>query len=228
VYRPDDLLVYVDAVSDRQAEVFAAYFRDATGVTPEPLCPWTLLIQQGRDPGAWPLFSFSRQVEADRTAHDAGCDFLTWLWYQAETLPDRVDAGAEGHIGVMLEGPLTLVMEGGGTHVTRLAKGNPVGSVEALACLQAGKKLRKAKLSFVKGERIWTFNFDAETFAVSGLRYGYPEVLFDARARFAYDMEQTETVARMIRALFTQFVKRIEAADAVLMRDWVDSRNFAI
>lgn len=225
---PEGTRLFATCSSDAQADVLVSFLREATGVTAMPWSARGLLCLCGRDPKGWPAMTFSGQVDADRTAHHAGCDFLTWLWYQSETFCGRVNAGPSGFIGILLEGPLTLVMEGGGTHVTRLAKGNPVGSVEAKSCLQAGKKLLKAKLTFVRGEHIWSFFFDAETFAVSGLRYAYPEGLLDARSRFEYDMDQTEKVARMIHGLFSQFINRIEAADAVLMRDWVDARNVSI
>jgi hypothetical protein len=148
--RPDDSRLYVEALSERQVDVFVSYFREATGLVPIAWSADTLLRLWGTDFREWPEMSFSRLVDSERTTHCAGCDFLTWLWYKAESCPDCVPCGPKhGSIGVMLEGPLTLVMEGGGTHVTRLSRGNPVCSAEAKACLQAGKKLKQAEVSEV-------------------------------------------------------------------------------
>ncbi len=45
----------------------------------------------------------------------------------------------------------------------------PQRSAEAKAALSVGKKLKKAKITLIRGEHIWSGTFDADNFTFSGL-----------------------------------------------------------
>jgi len=232
VHRPGQGEVYAETLAEKQVDVFVSYLREAIGFTPELMTPESLAIRLGRtDSREWYPASYSDEVEPERVSPLAGHDFMTWLWFEAETHPDKVRLDDGGHVGLMLEGPLTLVMEGGGAHETSLRKGNPLASAEAKACLLAGKKLRKATINLVAGDKVWRFGFDGETFAVRGLKLIAAEGgASDPVSRFQDRMLQVEMVKDLLLGLYTRFVK--ERADSkrwektmLAMREWVRERN---
>lgn len=231
VHRPGQGELYAETLSEKQVDVFTIYLREAIGFTPEVMMPETLALRLGRsDPREWMPTSFSEDVDAERVSPLAGHDFMTWLWFMAETHPDKVPLADGGKVGVMLEGPLTLVMEGGGAHETSLRKGNPLVSAEAKACLAAGKKLRKATVNLVAGEQVWRFGFDAESFAVRGLKPAASEGASDPVGRFQDRMVQVETVKDLLLGLYGAFLKvRASGPDweatVKEMRTWIRDRN---
>jgi hypothetical protein len=230
-HRPGDSLLFAETLAEKQVDVFTSYLREALGFPPEVLTPETLALQVGRsDSREWPPCSYSPEVEPDRTSPLAGHDFMTWLWHMSERDPDNVPAGKEGKVGVLIEGPLTLVMEGGGAHEISLRKGNPTQSAEVKACLQAGKKLRKATITLVRGEVMWRMTLDGETLAIRSLKPVVPEGNLDFVSRFQDRMQQVETVSRVLIGLFTSFVEERRDGDkwksrVKAMQDWVEARN---
>jgi len=233
IHRPGDDLLFAETLAEKQVDVFVSYLREAFGFPPQVLTPESLALSLGRtDSREWMPCSFSPEVEADRTSPMAGHDFMTWLWYQSETRPDAVPAGKEGTAGVLVEGPLTLVMEGGGAHEISLRKGNPTQSAEVKACLLAGKKLRKATVTLVRGETTWRMTLDGETLAVRSLKPVAPENNLDFISRFQDRMQQVEIVSRLLMGLYGAFVEERRSREAWAsrvkeMREWVESRNVA-
>lgn len=232
-HRPGDGLLFAETLAEKQVDVFMSYLRDALGFPAQVLTPETLALQIGHsDSREWPPCSYSAEVEADRTSPLAGHDFMTWLWHRSELDPDHVPAGAEGHAGVLIEGPLTLVMEGGGAHEISLRKGNPTRSAEAKACLLAGKKLRKASVTLTRGEATWKMTLDGETLAIRGLKPMMTEGSLDFISRFQDRMQQVETVSRLLMGLFEAFVEERRNPDTwkprvTAMREWAQARNVA-
>ncbi len=233
VHRQTDSLLFAETLADKQVDVFVSYFREACGFAPIPLSPEALAKQLTHsDPESWPPCSFSADVEASRTSPLVGHDFMTWLWYQAELHPDHVPAGKEGEVGVMLEGPLTLVMEGGGAHELSLRKGNPTQSAEAKSGLLAGKKLRRATLNVVKGETVWRLTLDGETLAVRSFKpvMAESETPMDPASRFSDRMIQVEVISGLICGMFESFCKERVDPEAwnkrvKAMQNWIEERN---
>lgn len=232
-HRPGDGLLFAETLAEKQVDVFVSYLRDALGFPPQLLTPETLALRIGHcDSREWSPCSYSPEVDPDRASPLAGHDFMTWLWHRSELDPDRVPAGKEGHAGVLIEGPLTLVMEGGGAHEISLRKGNPTQSAEAKACLLAGKKLRKAAVTLTRGEATWKMTMDGETLAVRGLKPMLGEGTLDAVSRFQDRMQQVETVSRLWLGLYEAFVEERRDPEAwkarvKAMREWVQDRNVA-
>lgn len=233
VHRRGDEWVYAETLAEKQVDTFTSYLREAIGFPPQVLTPESLALSAGRtDSRDWPPCSFSKDVEAQRTSDQPGHDFMTWLWYQSETHPDRVPAGQAGTIGVLVEGPLTLVMEGGGAHEISLRKGNPTKSAEAKACLLAGKKLRRATVHLVRGEQVWKLTLDGETLAVRGLKPIVPENALDMVSQFQDRVRQVELVGELIRGLYTSFVEERKSRDlwgkrVQEMQTWITERTVA-
>lgn len=215
VHRPGDGYLFSESLAEKQVDIFTSYLREALGFPPQVITPesWAMHSQHS-DPNQWNPCSFSEEVEPERTSPLPGHDFMTWLWYQSETHTDKVPAGKEGHIGVLIEGPLTLVMEGGGAHEITLRKGNPTQSSEAKACLLAGKKLRKATVNLVRGEQVWRMTLDGETLAIRSLKPLVPEGNLDYVSRFQDRMLQVELVGQLLRGLYDSFVEERKAPEA--------------
>jgi hypothetical protein len=233
VHRLGDGMLYAETLAEKQVDVFTSYLREAIGFPPQVITPESLALELGRsDPRQWAPCSFSKDVEADRTSHEVGHDFMTWLWYQSEMNPDQVPAGKEGTIGVLLEGPLTLVMEGGGAHEITLRKGNPTKSAEARACLLAGKKLRRATVHLVRGEQVWKLTLDGETLAVRGLKPIAPENALDFVSQFQDRVRQVELVGDLLKGLFAAFVEERKSRElwgqrVASMQTWASERTVA-
>ena len=233
IHRPDDGTLYAETLAEKQVDTFTSYLREAIGFPPQVITPESLAISLGRtDPKEWVPCSYSANVDADRTSDLAGHDFMTWLWYQSETHPDHVPAGPEGEVGVLLEGPLTMVMEGGGAHEITLRKGNPTKSAEAKACLKAGKKLRKATVNLVRGEQVWKFALDGETLSVRSLKLIGPENPLDSVSLFQDRARQVEVVGDLLKGLYGAFVEERKSKDAwgkrvTSMQNWISDRSVA-
>lgn len=77
-----------------------------------------------------------------------GREFLTWLWFQAESKADRfkLPGGEKGHYWVddrvVLESPQSKA------HVNSLRGGIPSESAEAAAALETGKTVREMKIGW--------------------------------------------------------------------------------
>ena len=98
--------------------------------------------------------------------------------------------------------------EGAGAHETILRKGVPTASPEAGACLRAGKKLTKAKVSMTFADQaVWEFQIDADTFAFRSMKVpeNDDEVL-DPISRFQDRMIKVEQVVDGWYALYDVFV----------------------
>ena len=233
VHRPGDSLLFAETLAEKQVDVFTSYLREALGFPPQVATPETLALQLGKtDSREWAPCSFSPEVEPDRTSPLAGHEFMTWLWFQSERNPDKVPAGPEGTAGVLVEGPLTLVMEGGGAHELALRKGNPTLSAEAKAGLLAGKKLRKATVTLTRGDAVWRMTLDGETLAVRSFKPVVAENNLDFISRFQDRMRQVEMVARLLTGLYGAFVEERRAGDRWKARvkeiqAWVEARNVA-
>jgi hypothetical protein len=158
----------------------------------------------------------------------AGREFLMWLWYCSEKRGGLVNIPEVGEIAYMVEGPLTFVMEGKGAHEITLKKGEPMLSAEARTALLSGKKLKKAKLKFVRGEEEWSFTFDADEFIFRSLKLPQTET-YDRVGKFQERMVLLETLRESLFHLFREFVKERNSSAAwketkAAMRKWVADR----
>ena len=158
----------------------------------------------------------------------AGREFLMWLWYCSEKRGGLANIPDVGEIAYLVEGPLTFVMEGKGAHEITLRKGEPMLSAEARTALLSGKKLKKAKVQFVRGEEAWAFTFDADEFIFRSLKLPQTEA-FDRVGKFQERMVLLEIFRQSFFHLFREFVKERNAASdwketKMAMRKWVAER----
>jgi hypothetical protein len=223
--------LFTDAVSEKAADALVIHFRHAQQITLEPLGPAELALG-GRtqfDVTGLPPRSFSHLVEDKVVSGEIGHDFLTWLWFMAETAPEELEVEGHGPVGLLVEGPLTFAMEGSGAHQTTLRKGNPPVSTEARSALQGGKKLAKCRLSIAKGDEIWCGNFDGETMVMRGMSLPKCEEDLDPTSTFQMRVRKLDEYREIMTGLYRLFLQRRITpewqTEVEHMRDWVAERN---
>ncbi len=224
---------YAEALSEKQQDAFALAFRQATGSNALPLSPEVAALSlkavnvRDLDP-----VCFAPDGTSAPAAPGIGLDFLTWLWFFCETEQGRLPAGAGGQgepYFLMIEGPLTFVVEGEGAHEAVLRKGMPLLSAEAKTALMHGKKLRRAKLTLARGDSQWSAAVDGLDFAFRSLKLPKIDAADAAnhlQERFRLLHEFSDTFYRA----FERFLDlRREAAawerTCTAMRAWIAGRH---
>jgi hypothetical protein len=207
VYDGRRRMVYTTATSDNQLDVFTANWMKTTGVDVVAVDASTAaLFQKQIRVQEWSGTSFSPEVGDESMENTPGEDFLTWLWFRAET-GGGIFKDAEGEeFAVQLEGPLLMERKGEGTHETALRKGLPTISDEAKSALLAGKKLARAKVTIVRGGEQWSFGFDAHTFVFRGVKFPEAKEALDADSLFQNRMFNIDALRHMMLHLFDIFV----------------------
>ncbi len=222
-------MIYASATSEKQVDAFVLSLLQTTGCSAAAADPETLAERtEGVDVQYWAPASFSGELEDKMVDGTAGREFLMWLWYCSEKRSGLAEVPDVGEIAFMVEGPLTFVMEGNGAHEITLRKGDPMLSAEARTALLSGKKLKKAKLQFVRGEEVWAFTFDADEFIFRSLKLPQTEN-FDRIGKFQERMVFLETFRQTFFFLFREFVKERNDEKAwkklkTEMRQWVAER----
>lgn len=212
-------MVYATATSEKQLDAFVLSLMQTSGVMAQVADPENMAAKTaGIDVHNWPPTSFSAELEDGMVDGTAGREFLMWLWYCSEKRGGLANIPDVGEIAYMVEGPLTFVMEGKGAHEISLKKGEPMLSAEAKTSLLSGKKLKKAKVQFVRGEEAWAFTFDADEFVFRSLKLPQTET-FDRVGKFQERMVLLETFREIFFHLFGEFVKERDAA-----KDWKDTK----
>ena len=183
-----------------------------------------------------PNLKFTSEKDADDEPMP-GRDFLTWLWYCAEKDPAICRSDAFGEVTIAVLGPLTFAFSpakakdpelcGAGESVVK--KGNPLSSAEAKAALQVGKKLRKAKIILARGDaEKWTFTFDADTFAFTGLALPEGEEM-ERNARLEERVMFLNLLHQFIEEYFRLFVTAVQpgklASTEKKIRQWAEERD---
>jgi hypothetical protein len=227
VYDQNDQVAYASATSDKQLDALVLHFRSTTGVTLVPIEPATAALQRGGvHLSELTPTCFVPQFEYAGAPDTVGQDFLTWLWYGSES--GDLNAALPDECGVIIEGPLTFVFEGGGAHETTLRKGSPMVATEAKAALMAGKKLRRAVFTMAQGDTAWTMTLDADTFIFRGLKLPKGEAM-DPVGKFEERMMALRVLRESFLNLFDHFLAlrtRPDAWEQTLadVYKWVEQR----
>jgi len=126
-----------------------------------------------------------------------GPEFLTWLWWRAETEPAfRHPDGTE--VFLHFDEYLEFRGERAAARRTVLRAGVPAASREARAALRSGKALASARILLARGEEEVRFTLRAEELDVSSLRLPAPEgetreerlvACLEAQERFLSDLD---------------------------------------
>ena len=222
-------ILYASATSEKQLDAFVLSLMQTTGCSAQVADPEAIAAKvETVDVHNWTPASFSEDLEDGMVDGTAGREFLMWLWYCSEKRGGLATIPDVGEIAFMVEGPLTFVMEGKGAHEITLRKGEPMLSAEARTALLTGKKLKKAKVQFVRGEEVWAFTFDADEFIFRSLKLPQTET-YDRVGKFQERMVLLETFRQSFFHLFCEFVKERESFTQWSktkddMRQWVAER----
>ncbi len=207
VHLPESHDVYAEATSEKQMDALEIGFREAQAFGLIPATPQNAAAKRlhidVRDIAA---SSFSPDCEDDAADNNIGQDFLTWMWFYSETRGGIIKLPSGGDFAIMLEGPLTFVLEGQGAHETVLRRGSPEISVEAKIALLSGKKLRKARLLLARGNDTWQVTLDADQFVFRGLKLPEAEKL-DPISRFQERMTSLSTFTTAFLEIYDRFIK---------------------
>lgn len=96
-----------------------------------------------------------------------GREFLLWLWFESELLDATVSTRAHGSFGLWLEKRLLL---SAGKQSTRITAPSPGLGREAKEALLAGQLPESAGVRIARDEDETGFQFNAERFAIAGLK----------------------------------------------------------
>ncbi|NNJ71092.1 MAG: recombination-associated protein RdgC, partial [Kiritimatiellales bacterium] len=229
VFNERSRMIYATATSEKQLDAFVLSLMQTTGVMAEVADPENMAAKtESIDVHQWPPVSFSNELEDGMVDGTAGREFLMWLWYSSEKRGGLANIPEVGEIAYMVEGPLTFLMEGKGAHEITLKKGEPMLSAEARTALLSGKKLKKAKVQFARGEEVWAFTFDADEFIFRNLKLPQTEA-FDRVGKFQERMVLLELFRQSFFHLYSEFVKERNASKTwketkQAMRKWVAER----
>lgn len=230
IYDAPGRLLYTTALSYKQLDAFQVGFSQTLGFGGVPVLPETASLQRRKKSiKDWAPCSFAPEVEDEEVSHDPGLDFLTWLWFVSEGRGGMVKLDQLGDWAVLLEGPLTFVMEGAGAHEMVVRRGEPRVSAEAKAALLSGKKLRRAKLTLARGDQAWSCTFEGPTFTFRGLKLPDGEKL-DAASKFQERMDQLGLFREALLSLFVRFcAERDDAktwkATVADLQKWISTRK---
>jgi hypothetical protein len=199
-------VMYLGTGSPSQVDNFLAFFLKTFEAEPMQLNVDEMMFRLFQKDGVdLPQLSFTDAFIEEE--HTPARDFLTWLWYFSEEESGRISLEQYGDFELMIDGPLTLAFaaEGKGATETTIKKGSPLKSAEAKAALEVGKKLRKAKLVFCRGEDIWSGTFDADKFSFSGVQLPEGEEM-EANSRFAERIQFLHIFQIALQEYFKKFV----------------------
>ncbi len=229
----DGMTIYVASASTGQLEGFIDEFKKTTDIEPYALTPELICMDDfGTDADQLPRLNFSRKLNDEYACHGTiGQDFLTWLLYLSEAEGGLIQTSEElgGEFGFGIDGPLLFVADGKGALESVIRKGLPTQSAEAQAALDVGKKLKQAKMIFGRGEDMWTFTFDAETFAIRSLKLPQGEKL-DKESEFQERMINISIINDVIRFLFQRFVQILQSPEKTKdltkqIKHWLEERT---
>ena len=229
VFDEEKQIIYANALSITQMDLLNSYFTQTLGFAAHPVLPDTTAeLRKHTDVRDWQPASFSPKVDDSEMDITPGQDFLTWLWFAAESQNGMFNLPESGSIGVLIQGPLTFVHEGNGAHETSLKKGEPIVSAEAKTCLLSGKKLQIAKLVFSSGEDIWETTFNADQFTFRSMKLPETDAA-DPISKFQDRMlllQQFQTTFFELYDTFLDLRKSGSWNDTKnQMREWVDKRK---
>ena len=171
----------------------------------------------------WVLFHSllcTPEDNGDFVVNDPGLDFLTWLFWRFQTgkgsfeLPGAGAPTAE----IVLDGPVSLVLEAQGAFHTSLSHGTPLLSREFKTALLGGKKISSVKMLLTIGGETWTAGVSAPSFAFTGIKLPPTDKNRDPNATFLDRMRLLQQLSDSFFALYGAFLA-VRADAAAWRRD---------
>lgn len=226
IYDPSDRSLYIGATSTKQIDELIGFLSDTLRTKPPvQMTAEEIMVRAKRDVRDYKPIPF---FDTEDSENALARDFLTWLWFYSETQGGDLDIEGMGTFATMIDGPLTFAAEGKGSFETVVKNGNPLRSAEARAALNVGKKLKKAKVLFARGNEIWVCSLDADKFTFNSVALPEGEEM-DLGSRFAERVQYISMFQQLIRAYVVKFLEdtqgeRREAVTSAI-RDWAENRE---
>jgi recombination associated protein RdgC len=162
-----------------------------------------------------------------------GEEFLTWLWWRAETGRGEYDLGGGRIVGIALEAPLVLRAageDGAGKRPEQVLRyGEPLRGAEAAAALKRGKLLSRARLVVGDGGDTWNATFDAASFSLRSIVTPEPDSDVAPDEHAASRIRAFGELPRLLDAVFEQFLSERLSPDFRTktlrsMRAWIRAK----
>ncbi len=99
-----------------------------------------------------------------------GREFLTWLWYRSDLQEGLFALGDAAPIELFLTDRIALAAAGQGAEKVSVKAEDPGLTPEARVALRQGKKVEKACIRIVRGQREWVANVAGDSLAVAGAK----------------------------------------------------------
>jgi hypothetical protein len=126
-----------------------------------------------------------------------GREFLTWLWLESESRPEKV--------GLVLAESIDLDDDAVDEMRTGLRRGFPSQSLEARAALLAGKKVASARWILARDDREWNFTLKGQSLALSGVRLPRGQSA-DPYERLDHWLDSVEGLSGALDELYRDFL----------------------
>ncbi len=161
-----------------------------------------------------------------------GEEFLTWLWWRAESGRGEYELDGKQVVGIALDAPLVLRSgnedEEGRREEQVLRNGRPLGGPEAAAALRRGKKLARARIVVARAGREWTGTLDGESMSLRSVAVPTGEESDEASPTLDH-LAAFEEIADVLDGVYAQFLEeRLAPAfrDGGLraLRAWVSAK----
>ena len=152
-----------------------------------------------------------------------GQEFLTWLWYKSDALPDSFCDTANIPFQLFMEHRVVVQGGEGDQLETASVSGALSPLLEARFGLATGKKVTRASLRLEQNGLSWRLALKAEDFSVNGLKgpkTEHGDVDDDPDALLLERIYHMERCMALLDALYSDFLR------LRLSRQWMDeSRN---
>ena len=132
-------------------------------------------------------------------------ELLMWLWFETDRGGARFFID-ESPVEVTFDDAMVLEASLAETEQSKPKGGAPSQSPEAYMARQFGKRVSRAKLMLVKGDREWVFTFTAQSFTKSGVKL--PALTTrEEDSRLAERMMLIEELDATWAAIYKQFLE---------------------
>jgi hypothetical protein len=165
-----------------------------------------------------------------------GREFLTWLWYTAETSREAMRLTAAGQayeFDLWIDDKVVLESGGGVAQQHAMKGGDPSQSREASAALATGKTVRELKIGLNdKGLGEFTASLNADDLSPRGLKLPNPEsgTAPSDELPLATRLRRMDTFLALLDGLFARFLEE-RTSDAwekdglTAIRAWIKKRQ---
>ncbi|MEO0479963.1 MAG: hypothetical protein AAF196_10815 [Planctomycetota bacterium] len=107
----------------------------------------------------------------DEASHGfLGEEFLTWLWFRAETSGGELPLGDGKTVGFTIDDLIEFAPLDEDETQSAVKRGSPTKSAVARAALKSGRRLRKARLILAVEDRVYSATVDGPTLSFSSVK----------------------------------------------------------